>query len=140
MRDLGVLYLDNEKRVNQGFNEHAEILHDHDVLVQKIIKLLLTEFQTNYYDPNTGSDYATLVGRPFNDGDDTSEVKVFILNSVKRVEMDIKTSQIGNSLLSPSEKLTSLSVTNIIYNKAETKLEVFIQVGTESGTTTVVRV
>ncbi len=139
MKDIAVLFNDTTGKLSLGFNGFAENVTGMDWLVQSIVKKLLTERGSNFYDQTVGTYFTRLIGASFNDAD-METIKLNIANAVSSVEAAIKNEQAFRTDLSPEERLDSLEVTNVIYNKVDSLLEVYIRVTLANNITVTVRV
>lgn len=130
MKDLLVIYRDeneDQPKIKKGFNGYASEATNKDWLIQKIAKAFLTLVGTNYYDPNFGTVSGDSTGATYNPTD-SNLFRQSITQAVDSVEKTIIEQQVNLPDLTDSERLVSIEIQSIVYDKIGATVEVFLLV------------
>lgn len=111
-KDLQIVsYNTDTKTYEIKFNLNASTIHGRDLLVQKIVKQILTAAGSNYFEPDYGENFYRLFGTL--DVNTAEEVRENFPVMLQNVEDRIISEQSFDSSLQPSEKLLNLNLVSI---------------------------
>ena len=132
MRDLLVIYSDDNGRIKFGFNKHPKAISGPANLIQIVVKQLLTQVGSNLFCPNVGSTLLNVIGRGYNPTDETN-FKNMLAMVIHEVETKIKADQYSQPLLTPSEQLDSIGIDSIQIDDMEGKIFLDLRIKTKTN-------
>lgn len=117
---------ENSSFIKVGVNYNNPIVSGKSVLVQKVIKSLLTYKGSNLFNKNLGSYFSTYINKKHS----TDDILEFVPIILKDIEEDIIITQMQDKPLSLSEKLLSLDLDTLNINKETGEVNIFFSVVT----------
>lgn len=115
MKDILVTYQGADGRLKIGFNKHPKKITGVEVLIQKVIRNLLNQINTNHFDPDLGSTLLTIAGRGYKSSEE-EQVGSLMALMVSQIEDKLKEEQAASIRLLPEEQLEGLDLISISYD------------------------
>jgi len=118
MKSLSIYFVDEETGLlRSGLRDKKpRRISNESVLLEKIIKILLTKLNSNLFSPEVGSEFATIPGNTQNITLD--HVTTVVQLGISDVESSVITEQ-QDQLLPDSQKLLELNLINVEQNPSD---------------------
>lgn len=132
--DIQLTIKDSNGFISLGLTDNPKRLTGIDLLVQIVALKILKTLDQDVFDPKEGTGIRSDIGTYNFAQGDIEEVRLMIIEKVKKVELEIIVEQ-GTSIGTVSERLRELRVLDLVIDPDNASVAARIQVINESGNT-----
>lgn len=130
MRDIKLMKLN--ERGQASFGIHFDSIEGIDVLVQKVVSLLLSNTKETYFGSITGSNLLDTGKYTFGDNGN-ADFKAQLSSDISLISKKIKAEEARLGIAEP-DRLNSISIKDIVYEKATAKIYLSLVIATNAAT------
>jgi hypothetical protein len=130
MRDIKLMKLN--ERGQASFGIHFDSIEGIDVLVQKVVSLLLSNTKETYFGSITGSNLLETGKYTFGDNGN-ADFKAQLSSDISLISKKIKAEEARLGIAEP-DRLNSISIKDIVYEKATAKIYLSLVIATNAAT------
>ena len=132
MKDLKTLFRASDGEMTMSIGDTGKSVSGVERLAQKITNLLLTDKNSNFWHPSVGAGIRKILSSGSSSDSDVASKKSSVVAGIMSAETYVIDSQ-DSEPLSDDEKLSSLQVVKLEYNRTTRNWDIDILIETVSG-------